>query len=91
MGQLANWKCHKVVKAGKMLRPPTLIQNDQGQSRGIYEVTVTDVNGAAAKVECPMVVFARGFPAVGDYLVIYEDGYKSWSPSRAFEEGYTRI
>lgn len=25
------------------------------------------------------------------YYVVYEDGYKSWSPSAAFENGYTRV
>lgn len=25
------------------------------------------------------------------YYVQYEDGFTSWSPSKAFEEGYTRI
>jgi hypothetical protein len=30
-------------------------------------------------------------PQVGDMLVIYEDGYVSWSPKDAFEAGYTRI
>lgn len=25
------------------------------------------------------------------YYVVYDDGYKSWSPSKAFEEGYTLI
>lgn len=24
------------------------------------------------------------------YFVVYEDGYQSWSPTRAFESGYTR-
>jgi hypothetical protein len=24
------------------------------------------------------------------YYVVYDDGYKSWSPTKAFEEGYTR-
>lgn len=28
-------------------------------------------------------------PKAGDYLVIYEDGYQSISPAKAFEEGYT--
>jgi hypothetical protein len=27
---------------------------------------------------------------VGGYAVIYEDGYKSISPKKAFEEGYVR-
>lgn len=29
-------------------------------------------------------------PQVGGYYVVYADGYKSWSPAKAFEEGYTR-
>lgn len=28
-------------------------------------------------------------PKAGDYLVIYEDGYRSISPAKAFEDGYT--
>lgn len=28
-------------------------------------------------------------PQVGGYLVQYEDGYQSYSPAKAFEEGYT--
>jgi hypothetical protein len=30
-------------------------------------------------------------PEVGGYFVQYDDGYKSFSPAKAFEEGYTRI
>ena len=33
----------------------------------------------------------RHKPEVGGYYVVYDDGYKSWSPAKAFEEGYTRI
>ena len=30
-------------------------------------------------------------PQIGGYYVVYPgDGYKSWSPAQAFEEGYTR-
>ena len=36
-------------------------------------------------------VFTRYTPVVGDYYVVYEDGYVSISPRKAFEEGYTRI
>jgi hypothetical protein len=35
-------------------------------------------------------VISRYVPMPGDYLVVYEDGYKSISPAKAFEEGYTR-
>lgn len=30
-------------------------------------------------------------PKEGGYYVVYEDGYKSFSPAEAFEEGYTLI
>jgi hypothetical protein len=30
-------------------------------------------------------------PQVGGYYVVYADGYKSWSPAQAFDEGYTRV
>jgi hypothetical protein len=30
-------------------------------------------------------------PQIEGYYVVYEDGYESWSPARAFEDGYTRI
>ena len=30
-------------------------------------------------------------PEVNGYYVVYEDGYKSFSPAKAFEDGYTKI
>lgn len=30
-------------------------------------------------------------PAVGGYYVVYKDGYRSFSPAEAFEDGHTRI
>lgn len=30
-------------------------------------------------------------PQPGGYYITYEDGYESYSPAAAFEEGYTRI
>lgn len=30
-------------------------------------------------------------PSVGGYYVVYKDGYTSFSPAAAFEEGYRRI
>lgn len=33
---------------------------------------------------------AKHKPEVGGYFVVYADGYQSYSPAKAFEEGYTR-
>ena len=32
---------------------------------------------------------AKHLPKLGGYWVKYDDGYQSWSPAKAFEEGYT--
>jgi hypothetical protein len=39
----------------------------------------------------PPEMFSRFVPTTGDFLVIYEDGYKSFSPRKAFLEGYSRV
>ena len=46
---------------------------------------------AGEDILAPPGFFARGNPHPGDYLVRYEDGYLSWSPKKAFEEGYTLV
>jgi hypothetical protein len=30
-------------------------------------------------------------PEAGGYYVVYADGYESYSPAKAFEEGYSRV
>jgi hypothetical protein len=34
---------------------------------------------------------AKHKPEIGGYFVVYDDGYKSFSPAKAFEEGYTLL
>lgn len=35
-------------------------------------------------------LFTRYVPEPGDFYVVYEDGYRSFSPRKAFLDGYTR-
>lgn len=44
-----------------------------------------------ADKECPEEMFSRYKPVPGDFYVEYEDGYKSFSPRKAFLDGYTKI
>lgn len=39
----------------------------------------------------PHVYIDKHKPSVGGYYVVYADGYTSFSPADAFENGYTRI
>lgn len=43
-----------------------------------------------AKMRAPLEMFSRYVPVAGDFYVQYADGYKSFSPRKAFLEGYTR-
>lgn len=88
---LAMWKCHKIVKAAKISREIEPAQPGSGVS--VFMIDAFDIE------RCMYIdrkVFARGYPKVGDYFVIYAPdddhpgGYFSWSPAKAFEEGYTR-
>jgi hypothetical protein len=35
--------------------------------------------------------YRKHTPTAGGYFVQYQDGYESFSPKNAFEEGYTRL
>lgn len=52
-------------------------------------LSFVDKGYAAILVDAKL--FARYRPVPGDYYVQYDDGYKSISPAKAFEEGYTRL
>lgn len=44
-----------------------------------------------APIWLPLEMFSRYMPVPGDYYVVYDDGYKSISPAKAFEEGYRLV
>lgn len=73
---MSVFQCHKQVKAAK-----------------ITEVTESAVSfeHQGLKMECieGHAWITKHKPEVGGYLVVYEDGYKSYSPAKAFEEGYS--
>lgn len=39
----------------------------------------------------PWAMTARYMPTVGDFFMVYDDGYQAISPRKAFEEGYAEI
>jgi hypothetical protein len=80
---MPRWQCHKVVNAAKILAR-------HRNADGSYSMRV-DIDGVTQVFDAARDVFARGVPAVGDYMVVYAGGYTSWSPGAEFEAGYTRI
>lgn len=52
---------------------------------------IVPVEEGYAPFEVDQEYMSRHKPSVGGYFVVYKDGYKSYSPAQAFEEGYTRL
>lgn len=89
MQELPSYKCHKVVQAFKIVGFEKLphglrVSGDSGNGLVVTEEQFVRVKKAAESD-------ADAGPDTLGYLVIYEDGYVSYSPSKAFEEGYTLI
>lgn len=78
---MRQWKSHKIVKA----EPIKACENAPGANTVVVDLA----NGV--RVFAKPDLTARGTPAPGDYFVEYDDGYQSWSPAKAFEEGYTLL
>jgi len=77
-----TYRCHKVVQAEKVV-------GVEMHAGGFMARLVLD-DGAI--VNAPDNVFrANTQNPVGGYFVRYEDGYVSWSPALAFEEGYAEL
>ena len=72
---METYQCHKRVEAAKIRE----IDGDLLRFEGTRAVAVS------------IDWIERHKPQVGGYYVRYEDGYTSYSPAKAFEEGYTLI
>lgn len=71
------YRCHKEVWALKII--------------GISLTGVLTVEAPFAPIQMEKEWLDKHSPEVGGYLVIYKDGYRSFSPAKAFEDGYTKI
>lgn len=80
VNELPQYKCHKVVRAGKILATARNPNED---------AVFLDIDGVVNKwLFAPTGWLNKHNPDIGGYLVAYEDGYLSYSPAAAFEAGY---
>lgn len=83
MRELPQYKSHKIVHALK-------IRNiDVDLNSGAAVITPEEDGYGPFGVDAEYM--GKHKPRIGGYYVVYEDGYKSWSPADAFEKGYTKI
>lgn len=83
--ELPRWKCHKEVWALKISR----VKNEEPEIDGSKILIFDELPFAPIKVGPEYC--NKHQPKAGGYYVVYADGYQSFSPAQAFEEGYTRI
>lgn len=81
-GDFPAYRCHKIVRAVKVKAIKQV-----GDARWVIYPDEEDFGPFKVNAE----YFNKHQPRVGGYYVVYKDGYSSWSPAEAFEEGYTRI
>ena len=87
--QMPRYKSHKEVWALKIaeVRMPDIPENQE--SDGSRIIVPEEAGYAPFTVDYEYV--RKHDPKAGGYYVVYKDGYKSWSPADAFEDGYTLI
>ncbi len=77
---MKTYQCHKKVKAAKIKKitfaPPV----------NLYRC---DLEGCTQGRMLDQEYMDQHSPIEGGYYVQYADGYESYSPAKAFEEGYT--
>ena len=93
MQEMTKWQCHKIVhaeKIGKIVRDGEGENRETDGSANIFFEGTENIEGyTGLKVDHDYMFKHK--PEVGGYYVVYEDGYKSFSPAEAFESGYTKI
>lgn len=86
--RLREYKCHKTVRAAEIVKVEkhdtgtgtlTLLVGRQGDGEITVEIQVTSA------------YMQKHQPQEGGVYVLYKDGYESFSPAEAFEEGYSAI
>lgn len=79
--EMPKYRCHKEVHAHK-IASINLLENGTA-------IIVPAGRYPSFQVDAEYVTKHK--PQAGGYYIVYEDGYKSWSPAEAFEGGYTLV
>lgn len=104
--ELPKYQCHKIVHALKVNAVvPVPVENSPGAGQNApNEWMVHFADDGYAPIDVTNEWACRhlrwlpdgngkplALPVQGGYYVVYDDGYVSWSPTKAFESGYTKL
>lgn len=90
--EMPKYRSHKTVwalKIASIIFDRVVARAEGRETDGSATITPTEPGYAPFKVDHAYV--HKHQPKAGGYYVVYVDGYKSWSPADAFEEGHTQI
>jgi hypothetical protein len=83
--EMPKYRCHKVVHALKISEVKAKVDTTYGVSAPV--LVVEDEGFEPIPVTKEWVEKHKPMP--GGYYVVYSDSYTSYSPEKAFEDGYT--
>ncbi len=85
--EMPKYRSHKLVWALKVAK----IEPDRSAPHGAAgSCIITPAEEGYAPFRVDAEYCLKHNPQIGGYYIIYPDGYKSWSPAPAFEDGYTK-
>ena len=87
--EMPRYKCFKEVWALKIKEIKRDGEGENRETDGSASITPEE-EGYAPFIVNHDYMFKHK-PVVGGYYVVYKDGYKSFSPADAFEDGYTKL
>lgn len=82
MREMPRYECHKQVWALKI---------KEVQDNNATNPTLAFEEDGYAPITVDWDWYYKHKPHPGGYYVVYAGGYKSYSPAKAFEDGYTRL
>lgn len=84
--EMPRYRCHKEVHALQILE----IMSEDDHLNMKKRCFLVPVEEGYAPVVVTEEWMAKHQPQAGGYYVVYSDGYTSYSPKQAFEEGYSK-
>lgn len=84
--ELPRYECYKrvyVLKIKEIMRVPS------GNAFVTHFIVPEDWHYSPFEVSLEYIT--KHSPEAGGYYVLYDDGYESFSPAKAFEDGYIRL
>ena len=86
--EMPKYQCHKKVWA---LKIKAVAQGTQPTDLPGGSWMLHPADDGYGPLEVSHEWYAKHKPEAGGYFVVYDDGYKSYSPASAFESGYSLI